>query len=844
MKNKQTNSVCGHTIFQSFGKKTLAVAVMSALTASVVNAEEGIYLEEIIVTATPKGISKMDSSLSITTISAERAESFVPRGTVDILRSIPGIRAEATGGDSNGNITVRGVPLGGGGSKFLQLHEDGLPVLQFGDIIVGNADNYFTHDQTVKRVEAVKGSTAATLASNSPSGIINFVSKTGEEEGGMIGITTGLDYDTDRIDFAYGAPVGNDWSFHVGGFYRVGEGVRPTGFNSDEGGQIKLSVTKNFDNGHARLYIKSLDDQTATILPMPVTLSNGEIPGLDPRIASNIPAELINNVTTSGDGGLRESSIRDGNKVSSNVIGGEFSIELANDLIVIEKFRSARNSGKFFGAFSAGVGDATDPFSVLGAGGGNFVNALTEDALVTNADSLTLGYAFGLDSGHPLTDAELSGLNGNGMIQDIRTFDNDINSLDNFTNDLRLTKTFNVGAGGLDVTVGYYVASQDLDIDWYWQSHIADVQNKPRLLDLYSGAERLTSNGQVAFGAPQWGNCCTRDTAIEANVDAYYAALTWQPSDDLTLNVSIRQDQGGVVGSWIGGSVSSFDVDNDGVISFAEANAETITVSDRANTNTGHFDYDWSYTSYAFGANYVVSDNLAVFGNISEGGRANFDRLADAGFIISGQAQPGSVENTVKMVEAGVKYQGDNFGVFATAFYVETEDVNSESARGLDTPAREREFESSGIEIEATANVGDISLFGGLTWTDAEIVGSNDLSVVGNTPRRQPDLVYSGTASYQFGEDSHSVGISMFGRTDSFVGDDNTNKLDGYVSFNAFANFILADGLSLRLAVNNFTNELALTEAEGGFQTVNGFDVIRARSILGRTSTLGLRYEF
>ena len=109
----------------------LTAIVISVLgTSTPVIAEGGIDLEEIIVTATPRGVSKMDSSLSVTTVSAERAESFVPRGTVDILRSIPGIRAEATGGDSNGNITVRGVPLGGGGSKFLQLAEDGLPVLQ------------------------------------------------------------------------------------------------------------------------------------------------------------------------------------------------------------------------------------------------------------------------------------------------------------------------------------------------------------------------------------------------------------------------------------------------------------------------------------------------------------------------------------------------------------------------------------------------------------------------------------------------------------------------------------------------------------------------------------------
>lgn len=826
MGNHQTSNNRGG--LQRFARPgSLSAAIALILSAGALQAQEGIDFEEIIVTGTTGGASKFDTSLSVTTVSAERAENFVPVGTVDILRSIPGIRAEATGGDSNGNITVRGVPLGGGGSKFLQIHEDGLPVLQFGDIIVGNADNYFTYDQTVARVEAIKGGTAATLASNSPSGVINFISKTGEEEGGSFSYTTGLDYDTNRIDFAYGTPVGNDWAFHVGGFYREGEGIRETGFDSNSGGQIKLSVTRNFDNGYGRIYVKSLNDQTATILPMVATLGNDGIAGFDPRYASNIPAELINQQTTDGAGGTRESSIRDGNLVTSNVIGGEFVFEISDTLTLTERFRSAANSGKFFGAFSAGIGDATDPSTVLPAG------------FLATVAAPGLGYASGLNGGTALTPAQLASLNGNGLIQDIRTFDNDINSLDNFTNDMSLTKSFDT----VDLTVGYYTASQDLDIDWFWQSHIADVQDQPRLLDLYDGATRLTSMGQIAYGAPQWGGCCTRDTAIETTVDAYYVAFNWDPSEDLSLNASIRQDSGSAIGSWVAGSVSAIDVDNDGTISFAENHVETIGDDERANPNTGHFAYDWDYTSFALGANYVLSDTMAVFANYSDGGRAGFgDRLADGGYIVQGQVQPGAVENTVQMLEAGIKYDGENWAIFATAFNVKTDDVNSESARGLNVPARVREFETNGFEIEATANLGDFSIFGGFTYTDAEIVGSNDPSVVGNTPRRQPKILYSSTFTYHM--DQHNMGISLIGRDDSYVGDDNSNTLDGYMAINAFANYALSENLSARLAINNLTNEIGLTEAEGGFQTVNGMDLIRARSITGRSTTLELKYEF
>lgn len=837
----QQHATSGQTV--RLARKTLSVAVAAlAFASGPAMAQESVGLEEIIVTGTVKGITKMDSSLSITTVSSTRAENFVPRNTTDILKSIPGIRSESSGGDSNSNISVRGVPVAAGGAKFLQIQEDGLPVLQFGDIIVGNADNYFTYDSTIDRIEAVKGSTAATLSSNSPAGVINFVSKTGEEQGGSVSFTTGLDYDTTRLDFEYGQPINEDWSFHVGGFYREGEGVRDPGFEASKGGQIKLSVKRNFDRGYARVYVKVLDDKTATILPMPVQADGSSIPGLDPRDSSNIPKELINNESVDQSNGLRESSISDGNTAKSEVLGGEFVFDISDSLSVTERIRVARNSGKFFGAFSASIASATDPSAIVGV---PFVNDVTEGYLVDNVDALTVGYASGPDGGRPLTDQELADLNGNGLIQDIRTFDNDINSLDNFTNDLSITKTFDTGnLGTADATLGYYTASQDIDVDWFWQSHLADVSDEPRLLDLFSGDQRLTSKGRIAFGAPQWGACCTRDTDLETDLNAVYAAFNWQPTDRLSLNASVRYDDGEGLGTYVFGSTApgGIDLNGDGEISFAESNAETITEANRADR---FFTWDWSYTSYAFGANYVINDSWAVFGNVSEGGRANADRLGDGGFFLesTGSAAPGSVENEIEQYEFGVKHEGINYGLFATAFYVETADVNSEGVKGLDNSARVRDYESQGVEVEATANLGDFSFFGGLTWTDAEIVGSNDPLLIGNTPRRQADWVYSSTVTYSLRE--HVAGLSVIGTTDSYTQDANGLEMDGFTSLNAFVDIELAEGFSARVSVNNLTDEIGLSEAEENSPvTVNGMELIRGRSIAGRSTNLELKYEF
>ncbi|WP_366522293.1 hypothetical protein [uncultured Sphingomonas sp.] len=64
-----------------------------------------------------------------------------------MLRNLPGIRVEASGGEGNANISVRGLPVASGGAKFLQLQEDSLPVLEFGDIIFGIFGHRHLHPQ-------------------------------------------------------------------------------------------------------------------------------------------------------------------------------------------------------------------------------------------------------------------------------------------------------------------------------------------------------------------------------------------------------------------------------------------------------------------------------------------------------------------------------------------------------------------------------------------------------------------------------------------------------------------------------------------------------------------------
>ena len=68
--------------------------------------------------------------------------------------------------------------------------------------------------------------------------------------------------------------------------------------------------------------------------------------------------------------------------------------------------------------------------------------------------------------------------------------------------------------------------------------------------------------------------------------------------------------------------------------------------------------------------------------------------------------------------------------------------------------------------------------------------------------------------------------------------------MPGYTQVNLFADYIIADGLSLSVNVNNLFNAKGLTEAEEGSITEGIDNIIRARSINGRSSTATLKYSF
>jgi outer membrane receptor protein involved in Fe transport len=455
--------------FVKANKKTISpktIAVAASLAAMQIGAvyAQSLNLDEVVVTASPTGRTKMKSSDSVTSVGEEAIMRSGATSAAEILRSVPGIRAESSGGEGNANITVRGAPVSAGGSRYVQMQEDGLPVLLFGDIAFGTPDQFMRTDFTTDRVEVVRGGSASTLASNAPGAIINFVSKAGRDVGNAVGVTAGLGSRLNRYDFNFGSALGADTYFNMGGFTRQGEGGPfKTGFNSQDGGQFKASVTKEFDKGsYVRLNFKNLDDKTPTILPVPTKVTNGSIQtiaGVDPRNAFFINPNITRDTTIDRNGNQVTTNPGDGLHVTSRSIGLEAKLNLDNGWTVEERMRKSTNGGRFVGMFPADNGN----------GGSTFTGTM---------------------------------------------FNTSLDNMDNMFNDLKASKTFDMQGGKSVFTGGLFTGSQNLAQTWFWNQYTVGTNG--------------SWSAPVSSGWNTWGGCCSRTYDVKYNVTAPYAALSWE----------------------------------------------------------------------------------------------------------------------------------------------------------------------------------------------------------------------------------------------------------------------------------------------------------------------------
>jgi outer membrane receptor protein involved in Fe transport len=801
-----------------------------------------LKLDQVVITATTGTKSKMRSSVSVTDVDGERIKELGAKTESEILLMVPGIRTNPDAGPGgNSNISVRGLPISSGGSKYVQLQEDGLPTVQFGDMNFSNNDYWIRFDNNVDRIETLRGGSSSIFASHAPGAVLNYISKTGKDEGGSIGVTRGINYKESRFDGDYGGRLAPDLYFHIGGYYREGETARHYGENALQGHQIKANITKEFNGGkgYVRVNFKSLDEHAPTTPQTFVRASRSgdtiggfsKLPGYDGTrdtqysiYNSSVPG--IDPVTRQ----LTTTSLRDGITVNSQAWGAEFHNELKNGWTVDDKFRMSKNAG----AFQTQFWD---------------VKAL--DTMLTGLGGGSASYYNGPQAGATVTASNL----GTGLVSQGAAINTTTPDMGNLFNDLSVNKQFLVGNGmALDAKGGWFHSRQNVVQRWQISERVVQAAPNGAVIDVFdANGAALTTAGLTGYNN-QWGGCCARDINAVFTTDAPYLNLNLA-TGDLDLEGGFRRETFKANGRYAAAKqvAGGFDVNGDGTITGAEKNVYFADTN-----NPGLVNYSISYTNYSFGANYRLNKDLSVFARHSKGNRAIADRLLYSANIDAATGlltNPTAALAPVKQSELGTKFRGRmsgvNYGLMATYFHSTTTEFDYDQTRP-DVPPNDpnyrgpklniQSFKADGVELESTASSGAWGLNLNVVYSKESITG--DLGApqrVGKTSSGVPRWRYNISPRYTSGP--LTFGATVRGQSWVYQDGNNTIKINGHYIVNAFASVELGDGLSASVNVGNLFNKVYPT-ADGGFIAGTNNTVFGAGMENGRNISASLKYNF
>ena len=809
-------------------------------------ADDGDTLDIIVVTASTGDKTQLRSSLQVTDISSELVLDMAPRSTAETLKLIPGMSVtDQAGSGGNANFSVRGLPVTTGGAPFVQLQEDGLPQVLFGDMNFGNND-YWTRFDVSNTIEATVGGSAATLAAGAPGAVINYISDTGVKQGGVFTLSEGLGFNESKATFAVGGPINDTWRYHVDGFYVYGDGPRDQGFIGENGYQIKANLTHDLadDKGFIRFYVKLLDDQEEYNAGGPVNAvgsgnsltSISAYPGNDARTGTTVGVYNENiNYVNSTTGQLGQTP-NDGVHPVVHSFGGQLHLTPAGDFVIDDKFRLTQMSGNFAAQF---FGLSTTQ-SVIGS----TVNGEKVGSVV---------YANGPNAGQAYS----------GFTNSTAQIYTNMSNMGSIVNDLAASDKWVWGDNKLAARVGFFYMNQTIDQNWHPNVYLGTVSGtNPASLNLISTTGQLLSNAGVSGYNTNWGAGNDRTYAMNVADAAPYLDLTWD-YDALQLEGSLRRDDYRVTGWAESASAASTQVGCLVGQNFvapvagqcASLSTPLVSYSTLDPSTYEPLNYGISYNSWSFGALYQLDSDTSVYGRASRGGKANTDRNilsnytnADGSLNQSGQ---NVAVDIVLQQEVGIKHKGQVFGgsynVTAAYFHTSFGESSYDLTKPVDSRYFDDKYSAKGIEVSGGVRFGGFALYAQATFqnptVDENAVGATPQTLVssgtGYLPGGTAKVTYAFVPSYTYGP--VTGGFVIQGQSQE--------NINGYPPFyspantfvDLFANYQINDMVSVGVHANNLFNTLGLG---GGGSVTTGPGVIGATAEPGRTVLADVTLKF
>lgn len=800
--------------------------------------KELLDLERIVVTgATGRGVTKLESSVSITTLNEDQLAREMPLGTADLLEVIPGFWVEDSGGETNNNVAPRGL-RGGEGFRYIGVQEDGLPVVYDGIWV----DFYQRQDITTQAMEAVRGGTSGLLTTNGPAALVNFITKKPDDiKEGAIKFSA-ADYGMYRMDGYFSTPLNDDWKMLVGGFYRQSDGVRDTQFTADKGGQLRVNLVRDLSQGQLTLSAKHLDDHTTFFVPIPLQDQKDPkgIPSLDPQTGTMIGNGQQHLKYLKQDGSYHTRDLKDGQHTKYSHLGANLEWDFNDNLFLTAAARYSQFEN--------------DMYILLNFDNSTLVEAeqrlLAADAqqmvdMFADQGAVAAMYQY-VDTGELIADP--SQLNGNGLVTTSYPLYSRYEA-DQFVSKLSLTYENEQHS----LTVGWlyaHVDADDLPVDKWESFFLTEVAENARLLDVVAVNEQQQVIGQLTDGgstgyAPGWGQATAYGKSSSHSI---IVNEEYQATDKLRLDAGFRIEwltldstaSGTAFAQPVAGAFDEFgnDVDNNLANNYTDMPSSQYFKKSKDETET----------AWTIGFNYKINDNFSVFGRYADA--FEMPRLMSHGQTIHA-GENASFNDTINLTftEVGMRYSGQSFGTSLTLFNTKFKDLTERNFTGADGSLSNQTIDTvtQGLEFEASwrpMDSVDVEVAGVIQNPEMEGFDGNFSAWEGNQVKRTPKVQLRVTPTYYFDQGNLYLTVHHIG--DRFSDGQNQFELPAYTTIDAGVNYQLSDNINLHVKGTNITDEIGLTE--GNPRAINdqqaGYQYYYARPILGRTINASVTINF
>ncbi|MFZ0268868.1 TonB-dependent receptor domain-containing protein [Caulobacter sp.] len=775
-------------------------------------------IDELIVTARAgsDARTRLATSYAVTTLNEETLRMRAPMGVADALKSVPGFWVEASGGEASANIRARGIPQEG--FSAIALQEDGAPVQHDGGLGYLNADQSFRLDETIDRIEVVRGGPSSIFASYAPGGTVNFITrKGGDTPEGLIKAQVS-DYGLKRVDAWYGGPVAG-WRLGVGGFYRQDDGVRDPGFTANKGYQVRVSAGRDFERGSIDFNIKHLDDNVILFAGVPLKFNaDGEpsdAPGFD-ALKGTLAGPETAKLTLRGPKGPFDWDLTRGTEVKLTQATAALTYEILDGWKLTDTLRYRTSESKRIGLFPNTPVIATDRLAQYRA-------ALL--AATPGATDVQLRYA---TSPSQVFDTAGAGQNGNGRVIDGSLRYVSV-PLDELINDARLLHKFEVGGQTHDVALGVYTAHVEEAFNRYSANVLLDMRDNARRLDLVA----VNAGGQVLSSLTE--NGVTRYGAEFANGDGKSNTTALYLTDEWSLTPSLRVDAG------VRWEKTEFTGRSERSATINLGQSPTAA-DDTVLAGTGVYDRfkrKFDHTGWTLGLDYRLTPRMGVFARYTSA-----FRLPSLGDYITNATNVAPFVQTMDLVEGGYKWSTPKADLYATVFHTAYDALSfgslvfNPATGGYVQQTSITDTKTLGLELEGTlrpldwfdlgfsATIQDPK-FGDYKFEETCSVSASDPTCqvkppaatasrtrdfTGNQLIRVPKTSFRLTPGVNLLDRRLRLEASVERYDDRYSDAANTSKLSAYTLVNATVRFNVTDQLSFYVYGNNLTDELGLTE--------------------------------